>query len=250
MDKTLLQHASDTGLAAPKPGSALKQAQDKLKSLKNHLNLSDEAMANAIGVPLTRMVVMLYGEPTRIPAKINEKVKVLEAISQNRSNDTGATSGGKSSDTPAAGKTPALREDQRELLELQKNLGLTHDDLARIAGIPRSRMMTYVYGRTRTIPQAVLEAIRQVKEGQQVDDDPYLFDAVREMETSLPEFIARWQAKLGIAKDDHAETAKALGVSKSTLLRWMDGNSGTRPSFVRKCLSSLHAYEQAMHPRK
>lgn len=238
-----MEQESPTQVVASRPASANKQAQDKLKALKNNLNLSDEAMASAVGVPLTRMVVMLYGEPSRIPGKLAEKIKVLEAISDARKNEP-ATGSGKSR-RPRAEVNQTLRADQKELLELQKAMGLTHDDLARIAGIPRSRMMTYVYGRTRQIPEAVLEAIRNVRDGQRKDDTPYLFDAVEEMQRSLPEFIAHWQQRLGIAADDTLETAQALGVSKSTLTRWLEGTSGTRPSFVRKCLESLHAYEKA-----
>ncbi len=242
MDKQMLEQMSLAQVAS-RPVSANKLAQDNLKALKNSLNLSDEAMATAVGVPLSRMVVMLYGEPSRIPGKIAEKIKVLEAISEARKNEP--TSGSGRPRRVRGQVEQVLREDQKELLDLQKSMGLTHDDLARIAGIPRSRMMTYVYGRTRRIPVAVLEAIRNVRDGRQIDETPYLFDAVQEMQHSLPEFIARWQQRLGIAADDMVETAQALGVSKSTLTRWLDGTSGTRPSFVRKCLESLHAYEQA-----
>ena len=248
LDQTSVESLTRTA-AADGAYSPNKVAQDNLKNLKNKLNLSDEAMAQAIGVSLTRMVVMLYGEPEKIPSRIATKIKVLEALSRARSGGQRAEE--QETDTRPTGKRTRIqpmREDQRELLELQKSLGLTHDDLARIAGIPRSRMMTYVYGRTRSIPQAVLESIRQLKQARESGEHPYLFEAVEEMEGSLPEFIAKWQERLGFDKDDHQSIAKAMGISKSTLLRWMDGESGTRPSFVRKCLASLHAYEQAHVP--
>lgn len=241
MNKSISQKATGGASSVGKPGSAHKQAQDQLKALKNGLNLSDETMANAIGVPLPQMVAMLYGPPAKIPAKIAEKIRVLEALNASRNSDSEIIEGDTSDETqPSA----ALRPDQQELMALQKSLGLTHDDLARIAGIPRSRMMTYVYGRTRSIPSAVLDALRQVRDQKKTDDNPYLFDAIKEMEGSLPEFIARWQARLNIKPDDLVETGKAMGVSKSTLLRWMEGHCSTRPSFVRKCLTALHDYEQ------
>ncbi len=241
MNKTT--HQKTTGVVAPagKPGSAHKQAQYKLKELKHGLNLSDETMANAIGVTLPHMVVMLYGPPAKIPVKVAEKIAVLEAINTSRNGDPEIIEGSASIETQPF---VSLRADQQELISLQKSLGLTHDDLARIAGIPRSRMMTYVYGRTRSIPVAVLDALRQVRDQKETSDNPYLFDAIKEMEGSLPEFIARWQARLNIKSDDLVETGKAMGVSKSTLLRWMAGDCSTRPSFVRKCLTALHEYEQ------
>ncbi len=221
---------------------ALKRAQDELKSLKNRLNLSDEAMANAVGISLPRMVVMLYGEPEKIPGKIASKIKVLQALSKAREprEEDVVTA-----PAPRKRNKPELRPDQQELLSLQKELGLTHDDLARIAGIPRSRMMTYVYGRTRSIPEEVLVAIRKVRDEGHDNEQPFLTEAMRELEGSLPDFIARWQDKLGIDRNDHQTIAQAMGISKSTLLRWLDGNSGTRPSFVRKCLVSLREFEAA-----
>lgn len=240
--KSELQHVP--GKAA-RQISPLKHAQDQLKALKNKLNLSDEAMANAMGVKLTRMVVMLYGEPEKLPPKIVNKIKVLEALSRTQAEDNEimALEEIRSMKKKSTQAQP-LREDQKELLFLQKSLGLTHDDLARIAGIPRSRMMTYVYGRTRAIPLAVLDAIRQLQTQKQTHEHPFLFEAVEEMGGSLPDFIVKWQERLGFEKDDHQSIAKAMGISKSTLLRWMDGESGTRPSFVRKCLISLHEYER------
>ena len=226
--------------------SILKQKQDELKSLKHKLNLSDEAMANAVGVSITKMIVMLYGAPKKIPAKVMNKINVLEALSQAQAQTRLAT---KSDDAGVKNARPAtkispLREDQQELIALQKALGLTHDDLAQIAGIPRSRMMTYVYGRTKAIPEAVLNAIRNLREAKPAQEHPYLIEAVEELEGSLPDFIAKWQKRLNIDPDDDIETAKAMGISKSTLIRWLEGTSGTRPSFLRKCLSALHAYEK------
>jgi predicted transcriptional regulator len=241
MNKSISQKMTGKALPVGKPGLVYKQAQDQIKALKNGLNLSDETMANAIGVPLPQMVVMLYGPPAKIPAKIAEKIRVLEAINPSRNSDPEIIADDTSDE---AQPSVSLRPDQQELMALQKSLGLTHDDLARIAGIPRSRMMTYVYGRTRSIPAAVLDALRQVRDRKKTDDNPYLFDAIKEMEGSLPEFIARWQARLNIKSDDLVETGKAMGVSKSTLLRWMAGDCSTRPSFVRKCLTALHEYEQ------
>ncbi len=235
---------TETILATPRiqgEALALKRAQDELKALKNRLNLSDEAMANAVGISLPRMVVMLYGEPEKIPGKIASKIKVLQALSKAREprEEEAATP------VPRKRNKPELRPDQQELLSLQKELGLTHDDLARIAGIPRSRMMTYVYGRTRSIPEDVLVAIRKVRDEGHDNEQPFLTEAMRELEGSLPDFIARWQDKLGIDRDDHQTIAQAMGISKSTLLRWLDGHSGTRPSFVRKCLVSLREFESA-----
>ncbi len=243
-----MQNNAETELVTNKRAtkiSLLKQTQDELKNLKHKLNLSDEAMANAVGVTITKMIVMLYGAPKKIPAKILNKIKVLEALSEaqtqtgkNRSDDMATRSG------RATGKTSPLREDQQELIALQKALGLTHDDLAQIAGIPRSRMMTYVYGRTKAIPEAVLDSIRKLRDAREAEEHPYLIEAVEELEGSLPDFIAKWQKKLNIDPEDDIETAKAMGISKSTLVRWLEGTSGTRPSFLRKCLSSLHAYEK------
>lgn len=230
---------STSSMRSQSEATAFKRAQDELKSLKNRLNLSDEAMANAVGISLPRMVVMLYGEPEKIPGKIASKIKVLQALSKVREPKEEVAD----EPAPRVRRKVELRPDQQELLSLQKELGLTHDDLARIAGIPRSRMMTYVYGRTRSIPEEVLAAIRQVRETGKDSDQPFLTEAMRELEGSLPDFIARWQDKLGIERDDHQGIAQAMGISKSTLLRWLDGHSGTRPSFVRKCLISLHEFE-------
>lgn len=227
--------------------SVLKHLQDDLKNLKHKLNLSDEAMANAAGVTITKMIVMLYGAPKKIPAKVLNRIKVLEALSESRGQAGAAAGGGEAPvrKTRQADQSNPLRADQMELITLQKSLGLTHDDLAQIAGIPRSRMMTYVYGRTKAIPEKVLASIRDLRDSKQAAVElPYLVEAVEELEGPLPDFIAKWQARLGIDEDDHVETAKAMGISKSTLIRWLDGTSGTRPSFLRKCLTALHAYEK------
>ena len=229
--------------------SILKLMQDDLKNLKHKLNLSDEAMANSVGVTITKMIVMLYGTPKKIPAKVLSKIKVLEALSNAQRDHATLAGAGVTRQGRVSGKAVALREDQKELMALQKTLGLTHDDLAQIAGIPRSRMMTYVYGRTKTIPEPVLASIRKLRDAKADAEHPYLVEAVAVMEESLPEFIASWQQRLGLANDDHVEIAKAMGVSKSTLIRWLDGSSGTRPSFLRKCLTTLHAYEKN-HARK
>ena len=249
-----MQNNAETELVTNKratKNSILKQTQDELKSLKHKLNLSDEAMANAVGVTVTKMIVMLYGVPKKIPAKILNKIKVLEALSeaqtqtrQNRPDDASIRHG------KSSAKSAPLREDQRELIALQKELGLTHDDLAQIAGIPRSRMMTYVYGRTKAIPEGVLDSIRKLRDHKDAQEHPYLIEAVEELEGSLPDFIAKWQKRLNIDPDDDIETAKAMGISKSTLVRWLEGTSGTRPSFLRKCLSSLHEYEKNHLARK
>ncbi|MHB1676409.1 MAG: hypothetical protein ACYCSS_02560 [Sulfuriferula sp.] len=240
-----LEIAPETGKKATK-NSILKHTQDELKNLKHKLNLSDEAMANAVGVTITKMIVMLYGTPKKIPAKVLNKIKVLEALSEAQTQTRLSARAGDvvARNTKLASKASPLREDQQELIALQKALGLTHDDLAQIAGIPRSRMMTYVYGRTKAIPEKVLLAIRNLRDSKQVGEHPYLVEAVEELEGSLPDFIAKWQKRLGIDPEDDIEIAKAMGISKSTLVRWCEGTSGTRPSFLRKCLSSLHAYEK------
>jgi len=238
-----MQKTIETGVVNNHGESAVfKRAQDELKLLKNQLNLSDAALADALGIGLPRMVVMLYGEPEKIPGKIASKIKVLQALSKAR--EPKAEVKPVDVSLHRARHKPELRPDQQELLDMQKELGLTHDDLARIAGIPRSRMMTYVYGRTRSIPEAVLEAVRNVKAHGTDEQQPYLTEAMQEMAKSLPEFVARWQDKLGIDRDDHQTIAHAMGVSKSTLLRWLDGRSGTRPSFLRNCMVSLHEYEK------
>lgn len=234
--------------AVYKVGSANQQAQQGLKRLKNDLNLSDETMANALGVPLPQMVVMLYGPPSKIAAKIADKIKVLETVRQAQSNVSGKAVMS-DADIAALPVSPTLRADQQELLDLQKEMGLTHDDLARIAGIPRPRMMTYVYGRTRRIPESVLIAIRNERNTQAVSD-PFGKEAVQELDGGLSNFVARWQTRLGIAPDDLLTTGKAMGVSKSTLLRWMNGTASTRPSFIRASLAALHAYEQELKNAK
>lgn len=244
-----MQNKADMALGASKQAtknSLLKHTQDELKNLKHKLNLSDEAMAHSIDVSVTKMIVMLYGAPKKIPANVLNKIKVLEALSNVQQEPATQARSIAGRQIKSAGQSNPLREDQKELMALQKALGLTHDDLAQIAGIPRSRMMTYVYGRTKAIPEQVLASIRNLRDAQAIEAHPYLAEAVKELEGSLPDFVAKWQKRLDLDQDDHVGIATAMGISKSTLIRWLEGESGSRPSFLRKCLSALHSYEKTI----
>lgn len=135
----------------------------------------------------------------------------------------------------------AKRADQEEIFAIKTQLGMTHEQFCEAMGIPTMRMAAYMHGRTKFIPHEVMAAARKLRATASDHIDPYFLEAVDVLQTtSLTDFLDSWKKTLGLQEDGDERIADIMGISLSTLTRWKNGPSSTRPSFLTKCIKRLH----------
>jgi DNA-binding transcriptional regulator YiaG len=126
-----------------------------------------------------------------------------------------------------------LSDDQRELVEIIEGLGIHNQDFAAALGIGLPRLSSYIYGRTASVPDTVMQMARELR-----DEDPQAKAKRDRFKKPMSQILNQWQKQLEV--DNDPELAQCLGVTKMTIFRWR--NDQTKPD-----QTALVRYEQMVH---
>lgn len=122
----------------------------------------------------------------------------------------------------ASKKTHATRQlspEQQELVQIIASLGYKHEEFAADIGIGMSRLASYLYGRTMTVPNDIMTRAR----GLQKQAAPVVERWKKAYAKPMPEIIAGWEKALGLApsaKGNDDILASILEVNPVTVYRW------------------------------
>lgn len=130
--------------------------------------------------------------------------------------------------------TTELSPDQRELVDIRKKLGLRHQDYAIMLGIGLPRLSSYTYGRTASVPAAVMKTARQLL----AENGETSRKLQEKFKKPMSEIINEWEMRLGTKTD--AEIAGLIGVVTMTISRWRKNE--TKPDF-----SALNRYDRIVN---
>lgn len=139
-------------------------------------------------------------------------------------------------------KAYVLNKDQAELAEIYRRMhednGMTQEDFAKKIDIGTARLASYLYGRTASVPEHIMDAARLlIKSPEHIESK---FDKME-----MPAILLKWAKALGMKTVDDAKLAPLIGVSVATVCRWR--NKETRPSNVK--LITYDAAVQALSER-
>ncbi|WP_244797362.1 hypothetical protein [Caballeronia grimmiae] len=135
-----------------------------------------------------------------------------------------------------AASTKDLSAEQQELVEICGQLGMRNQDFAASLGIGLPRLSSYIYGRTATVPDDIMELARKLR-----DEDPETVDRQKRFDIPMSELLNQWAKDLEVDNDN--DLAITLGVTKMTIHRWR--NNETKPD-----QTSLSRYEQQVRQYK
>ena len=110
------------------------------------------------------------------------------------------------------------------------DLGLRNQDYAFALGIGLPRLSSYIYGRTASVPDEVMEKARGL-----LAEEPHRRERLKRFDRDMSVILTDWMKRLGTNDDEDMGTT--LGVTKMTIYRWR--NNETKPD-----ATALARYEQ------
>lgn len=122
-------------------------------------------------------------------------------------------------------KDKHLSDDQKELVQIRETLDLTLKDYAKELDIQQDRLASYVYGKTRSVPDWVMDNARALLSTGE-DDQKKLQG--RFANKSMNEIVDGWKKSLNV---DNEKLAAFFEVTVSTVERWEKNE--TRPENSR-----------------
>lgn len=111
------------------------------------------------------------------------------------------------------------------LREIRIDLGKSQEDFSSLLGIPTATLLSYEYGRTPNVPESTMERAEEVYKQEHTVAKRNKAQAERPMR----EIVAEWANLLNIDPNDFKTIAEIVGVAKSTVHRWVDGEMRPRP---------------------
>lgn len=120
-----------------------------------------------------------------------------------------------------------LSPEQQELADIINSLGYKHDEFASDIGIGMSRLASYLYGRTATVPDDIMAKARELKK----QAAPVVERWKKAYDKPMVQIIGGWEVSLGMeagAKGNDDILAGILEVNPVTVYRWRKGD--TEPS--------------------
>lgn len=115
--------------------------------------------------------------------------------------------------------TRKLSPEQQELADIIEELGYKHDEFAGEICIGMSRLASYLYGRTITVPNDIMRRARELKQ----QASPVVERWKKAYDKPMPTIIAGWEVALGLepsAKGNDEIIARVLEVNPVTVYRW------------------------------
>lgn len=124
-----------------------------------------------------------------------------------------------------------LNADQQRLTHIMAKLHFTQEQYALRLGIAKPTLASYLYGRTDSVPEHVMESAELLL------SDTDRLEAIKSFEIrSMPEIMTEWLSALGrkdviLSKDNLKFLADILSLNVISLERW--STSGIRPKAVK-----------------
>lgn len=115
-----------------------------------------------------------------------------------------------------------LADSHMELKSAIEYLMLEHREAAFLLGLKKPTLSSYLYGKTSSVPEIVLEGVRELMKNQQLLDERNAF-----LNHTMEETINKWCEDVGIEKGNIQRLAEYLEIHVITIERWL---SGMRPS--------------------
>lgn len=111
------------------------------------------------------------------------------------------------------------------LREIRTSLGMPQEAFSSQLGIPTATLLSYEYGRTANVPPHIMELAEEIHKREQsvakrnhdLEDRP------------MREIVNEWADMLKVDRNDFKAIADIVGVAKSTVHRWVDGEMRPRP---------------------
>jgi hypothetical protein len=135
-----------------------------------------------------------------------------------------AKSGKKGKADDADQKQRELSPDQKELVDIIAKLEIRNQDFAVLLGIGLPRLSSYIYGRTASVPQDVMERAREILTEQSKANA----ELRQRFSGTMAEILVGWEQALGTETNE--EIANYLGVTTMTIHRWRTNE--TRPDLT------------------
>ncbi|MCE0755678.1 hypothetical protein LU683_22620 [Pseudomonas asiatica] len=161
-------------------------------------------------------------------------VRLVQPKPSDEEHETDTTSQTKPADAstkrPRGGSRAELSADQQELVKIGSDLGLRNQDYAFALGIGLPRLSSYIYGRTASVPDEVMEKARGL-----LAEEPHRRERLKRFDRDMSVILTDWMKRLGTNDDEDMGTT--LGVTKMTIYRWR--NNETKPD-----ATALARYEQ------
>lgn len=137
---------------------------------------------------------------------------------------------------------------QQELSDIISALGYKHEEFAADIGIGMSRLASYLYGRTTTVPDDIMVRARELMQ----QAAPVVERWKKAYDKPLPEIIARWETALGLvngAKGNDDILAGILEVNPVTIYRWRKQDTTPQMHSIAKMDGRIKAEVQRIARR-
>lgn len=121
------------------------------------------------------------------------------------------------------------------LREIRMSLGMPQEAFSSQIGIPTATLLSYEYGRTPNVPEHILDKAEEVYKREHTVAKRNMAQAERPMR----EIINEWAEMLRIDPNDFKTISDIVGVAKSTIHRWADGEMRPRPRELNAYIRSV-----------
>lgn len=133
------------------------------------------------------------------------------------------------------GKARKLSKTCARLREIRISLGMPQESFSSQIGIPTATLLSYEYGRTPNVPSPVMERAEEVYKREHTVAKRNQVQAERPM----GEIVSEWAEMLKIDPNDFKTISEIVGVAKSTIHRWVDGEMRPRPRELNGYIRSV-----------
>lgn len=124
---------------------------------------------------------------------------------------------------------------QQKLFDYWLASGMSQENFAGSLDITTSAFKSYIYNKTKIVPQRVLEKA----EADRIAAEPLVNALNKRFSVPMSQILARWSKMLNLQNAKDEEIATVLGVNHTTVLRWR--SRGMQPT-----LRSLAKYEMTI----
>jgi hypothetical protein len=136
----------------------------------------------------------------------------------------------------ARGRTE-LSVDQQELVDIGNKLGLRNQDYAFALGIGLPRLSSYIYGRTASVPDDVMNKARAL-----FAEEPLRVERLKRFNRPMSQIFKEWETRLNPKNDE--DLATMLGVTKMTIYRWRNDETKPDPTALARYEQWIDEYEK------
>lgn len=121
------------------------------------------------------------------------------------------------------------------LREIRISLGTPQESFSSQLGIPTATLLSYEYGRTPNVPDPIMERAEEVYKREGSVAKRNNAQATRPMK----EIVNEWADMLKIDPNDFKTISEIVGVAKSTVHRWVDGEMRPLPRELNGYIRSV-----------